>query len=253
MRTARKRSEADIYHVVARGAGRQIIFEDSADRKRFLNILDNALEESSVEILAWCLMSNHVHLLLHAPIESISAAMHRVLGSYALYFNAKSGRVGHLFQGRFSSEPIDSDSYLLTVIRYIHQNPVKAGLSSVLQWPWSSYAEYISEPIRCATVSLLDIFGGKEAFERFHMALANDQCLDISEGRSSTRGYSDEKAAILAQEVLGEIGLGDLKSLEPQERNQYLVRLRKVGLTIRQIERLTGIGRGTIQRVAGDR
>ena len=252
MRTARKMGESDVYHVVARGAGRQIIFEDDADRGRFLAALDRLLGDFPVELYAWCLMPNHVHLLLHAPLEVLSALMRRLLGSYALYFNAKSGRVGHLFQERFSSEPVDDDAYLLTVIRYIHQNPARAGISSVSSWPWSSYREYLGKPVRCSTEFPLAVFGGAEEFGRMHEVEVETRCLDVPEGRSATRGYPDERAAEMAREVLGDMPPSGLKALEVRERNEHLIRLKGLGLTIRQIERLTGIGRGTIQRVVSN-
>ena len=252
MRIARKIGESNVYHVVARGTGRQVIFEGDDDRRRFLSILDKALDEFDAELYAWCLMSNHVHLLLRAPIERLSALMRKLLGVYALYFNAKSGRVGHLFQERFSSEPVDSDAYLVTVIRYIHQNPVKAGLSDVAGWPWSSYREYFGGARRCSTSLPLALLGGEREFERFHEQEANDRCLDVPEGRSATRGYPDERAAEIAREVLDGLLPGELKTLEAPERNARLARLKAAGLTIKQIERLTGIGRGTVQRVVSN-
>ena len=248
MRTPRARCESNIYHVVARGTGRQVIFEGDADRDRFLAILDEALGAGEAELYAWCLMSNHVHLLLRAPVEVLSALMRRVLGSYALYFNAKSGRVGHLFQERFSSEPVEDDAYLLAVVRYIHRNPVKAGLSDVESWPWSSYGEYLGRKGPCSVEFPLSVFGGKDGFVAFHAAEGDEPCLDVIEGRSATRAMPDECAADIAREVLDGEDLDGLKALEPQARDAYLARLKQAGLTIRQIERLTGVGRGTVQR-----
>ena len=260
MRTPRERSIADIYHVVARGVGRQIIFECDEDRLGFLKAINRCFNEGGCTVYAWCLMSNHVHLLVKAPIEVLSAALARALSIYAIGFNSKYERVGHLFQDRFSSEPVNDDAYLLTVIRYIHQNPVKAGLSKIDGYPWSSYNEYIGWNSHAKSISApgftglceisfpLAIFGGIDAFKRFHAAGSNDSCLDVRSGRSATKPMPDELAIRMAREALGPVRLQDVKALEPYERNCALLKLRHAGLTVRQIERLTGIGRGIIQR-----
>lgn len=123
----RRECDSQIYHITARGVGRMNIFEDDDDRGEFLRLLSAALEATTVEAYAWCLMSNHVHLLLHGPLESISEAMRRTLGRYAVFFNKKHDHVGHLFQGRFFSVPVIDDPQLMELVRYIHQNPAHAG------------------------------------------------------------------------------------------------------------------------------
>lgn len=138
MRVARKQSEFDIYHVISRGTSQQIIFEDRADYEEFLKLLEAETKEGDFELYAWCLMSNHVHMLVHATLEVMALRMRRLLGTYAMYFNKKSGRVGHLFQDRFLSEPVYNDAHFLTLVRYIHQNPVKARIADVNQYQWSS-------------------------------------------------------------------------------------------------------------------
>lgn len=249
MRTPRQRSEQDIYHVISRGTGRQLIFEDDDDRRVFLQMLQSSLAASSVELYAWCLMGNHVHLLMHAPLSHISDCLKRLCGSYAQYFNRKSGRTGHLFQERFKSEPINDEGYLLTVIRYIHDNPSKAGVSSMQEYRWSSYQEYVHDPILCNTQLVLGIVGGVIPFITFHNNESGDTpCLDVSSGRNETRPMPDEIAREIADSVLGDGRLEGLKEAPINERRESLRLLKKSGLTVRQIERLTGIGRNTVQR-----
>ena len=248
MRTVRKQSKADIYHVVARGTGQQIIFEDDADYEKFLEFLRREIEAGEFELYAWCLMSNHVHMLVHATLETMALRMRRLLSRYAAYFNARTGRVGHLFQERFLSEPVDDDKYLLTLVRYIHQNPVKPGIARVDQYRWSSYQEYLQGHGISDVSFPLAVFGGVKEFERMHKNLLREvPCLDVGEERP-IRALPDEEALVLAQDLLGGVKLDLLKALPVGERNGYLGVLKRMGFSVRQIARLTGIGRGPIQR-----
>ena len=127
-RQARKKSESGIYHVMLRGINQQQIFEDSEDCDKFIQILQECKAVSGFKLFAYCLMGNHIHLLIKPEKEPLEQVFKRIGGRYVYWYNVKYQRVGHLFQDRFKSEPVEDDSYFLTVIRYIHQNPVKAGL-----------------------------------------------------------------------------------------------------------------------------
>ena len=116
-RQARKRSSSGIYHIMLRGINRQIIFEDREDYQRFFDTLKKYKAVSGYTIYAYCLMSNHVHILLKAGHEDLDLIIKRIAGSYVYWYNWKYGRVGHLFQDRFKSEPIETDEYFLTVLR----------------------------------------------------------------------------------------------------------------------------------------
>ena len=245
-RSARKQSESNIYHVIARGSGRCIIFEDDRDRNRFLEELVAAFAENGVELHAWCLMGNHYHLLVRADLEQLAMAMRRLDSSYALYFNKRHNRVGHLFQGRFKSEPIGEDEYYLTVLRYIHHNPQKAGICPANEYPWSSYREYIGDKGISETDLGLEMLGGVEAFVRFHEnsddAVA---CMDMGSGR---RFIEDDEAMAIAKAALPGMQVESIVSLGKSERNEAIRTLRAARLSIRQIERLTGISRSVIAR-----
>ncbi|WP_308160333.1 transposase [Bacillus sp. ISL-77] len=125
-RRARVKSGSGIYHIMLRGANRQEIFHDDADCLNFLDLLHKYKLKTKVKIYGWCLMSNHIHLLLREGNEDISTTMKRIGVSFVMYYNWKYGTSGHLFQDRFKSENVENDQYLLTVVRYIHQNPLKA-------------------------------------------------------------------------------------------------------------------------------
>ena len=243
-RLPRQYSESGFYHVMLRGNGKQIIFEDDADRRFFLKLLREKTEADGVAIIAWCLMSNHVHLLIDDPKGSISHVMHAVSTAYARHFNDKTGHLGAVFQGRFTSVPIADDNQLLQALRYIHENPAKAGVAAVSEYPWSSYGEYRGRPGIANTEIVLDMVGGTNGFLRF----CNDGQFGSYYFRSTSRA-SDEDALEVLRCTLGGIEPVDIKKMPKEQRNRALQSLRAAGLTVKQMQRLTGIGHNTISRV----
>ena len=124
---ARRESGSGVHHVTMRGAGRRRIFEDDRDRRYFVEGLRELVEKDRVELLAWCLMDNHVHMLAKADLLHLSKGLHRLATSYALFFNGRHGHVGPVFQDRFGSLPVETDEHLLMAMRYIHLNPLDLG------------------------------------------------------------------------------------------------------------------------------
>ncbi len=240
-RRARTASNSGYYHVVMRGIGKQILFEEKADYLRFLETLERYLSEEPFDVLAYCLMENHVHLLLHTQF-GLERIMKRIAGSYAYYFNSKYERSGHLFQDRFSSEPIDSDSYLLAVVRYIHNNPQKAGICARENYPWSSWQAYMGKAGFVSTRLILEMTNGQERFRVFSAGAEEVECLDISESKR----ISDNEALRIIKEELHLTSGTELQSMERRKRDDILKALKTRGLSVRQIERLTGINRGVI-------
>ena len=143
-RNPRPHSETGYYHVIARGNNKKNLFLEPADFEHYLGLLAQYLALSGVKLIHYCLMTNHVHLLLHSEIpEAISKMMHGLQRSYVLFFRKKYGWTGHLFQGRFKSLPIDKESYLLECGRYIERNPVRAKMvETPAEWNYSSYGAY---------------------------------------------------------------------------------------------------------------
>ena len=122
MSKSRAKSESNIYHVMARGDGRQIVFENDKDRKLFLALLRKQ-KAAGCTYFAWCLMDNHFHLVVQASLPVLSLMMQQIMSQYATSFNTRHQHTGHVFNQRFKSEPINDDSYFLTVVRYVHQKP----------------------------------------------------------------------------------------------------------------------------------
>lgn len=248
-RQARKKSASGIYHIMMRGINRQIIFNDNEDYLKFIHTLQKYKEKSEYEIYAYCLMGNHVHLLLKVGPEPLEQIMRRICGSYVYWYNAKYQRIGYLFQDRFKSEAVEDDSYFLTVLRYIHQNPVKAGLvNNIEQYQWSSMVDYRNKTETVNAGFVLKLFDDDRekaltSFFQFCIAGNDDQCLEMEEKQL----LSDQEAVNLIKKVCQIPNIMDLKKLDRVSRNKYLKELKEEHrLSIRQIERLTGINRGVI-------
>lgn len=247
-RIARQESPSSIYHVMNRGAGKQIIFEDDADKSFFVRKLAALLREHNADLLAWCLMDNHYHLLLRIEHDSLATIMHRLQTSYAGYFNRVHEHSGALFGSRFLSEPVDSDEYLLTVVRYIHENPVKAKIPAGLLYKWSSYSEYLGTARYISASLVLGMFGSRNALRTFHEAShAADHCLDFPDKPGPS--ITDDQAHAVIQELVGKDGELGVKALPKAERNRVLLDMRRHGLGVRQIQRLTGVPASVISRV----
>ena len=244
-RQARRKSESGIYHIMLRGINKQVIFEDEEDNFKFLETLKKYKAISGYKIFAYCLMSNHVHLLLKVEKEDIDLIIKRVASSYVYWYNWKYKRNGHLFQDRFKSEPVENDSYFLTVVRYIHQNPLKAGVcKSIDGYNFSSYNEYVKKADSVDTDFCLGIID-KEQFLDFNNEYNEDVCLEIE--KDNFRLTDDE-----AREIIFKISkcrtITQFQNLNIDKRDKCLKLLRVNGLSIRQISRLTGIGFNVVRK-----
>lgn len=128
-----------IYHIIARGNDKQQLFFDDYDYRLYLRLLDKSKQKNCVSVLNYCLMPNHVHMLVRPETDDLSKFMYFIQRHYALHFNFKHGRVGHVWQGRFKSLLVETDAYYQVCAEYIQENPIRAGLcSNPTDWPYSS-------------------------------------------------------------------------------------------------------------------
>ena len=140
-RRPREEHDGAIYHVFARGVNRVRIFVDDEDYRRYLGLLRATIEETKWNCLGFCLMPNHVHLLIETPQPNLGVGMQQLHGTYAQWFNERHKRVGHLFQDRYRAEPVADETYLAALVPYVAMNPVAAALCARPEdWPWSSHA-----------------------------------------------------------------------------------------------------------------
>jgi putative transposase len=157
------------YHIMNRGGRYKAIFEDRNDYSIFLDLLQETVEIFRIKVSAFCLMQNHYHLLIQTPEANISRSMRHINGVYTQRFNKIHGYDGHLFRGRYKSILIDADSYLLEVMRYIHRNPITAGLTKSLNYTWSSHKAYLSDSKKWNWVSrekILNMLSGNKALQK---------------------------------------------------------------------------------------
>jgi putative transposase len=251
-RTARRKSETGIYHIILRGINRQTIFKDKEDALQFLWTLEKYKQKSEFKLYAYCLMSNHVHLLLKEEKENLGMTMRRIGASYVYWYNWKHERCGHLFQDRYKSEPVEDDRYFLTVLRYIHQNPIKAGvINKITDYPWSSYREFIGQPKLVDTDFVFNLFDGnrekaKKQFKAFHAIEEKEVCLEVDEKKK----WKDQEAIELIKKVCQVNHSHELQNLDREKQNEYVKQLCTEGLSVRQISRITGISRWVIQKEA---
>ena len=285
-RTARKKSESGIYHVMLRGIDHREIFIDDEDCQRFLDALEQCVKDgpgntpgdgSSVPtsdtsdtgdgsavlagdrtdvtvpvssladrsnrpsvLFAYCLMGNHIHLLLREGAEGLSSFMKRVGVRYVYWYNWKYQRTGHLFQDRFRSEAVETDEYFLTALRYIYQNPVKAGLcEDIGGYRWSSYG--VLKPNKEWPLDPPEFTPELEAFLR---EPGEEVLLDMDrEGR-----VGDRDAGKLICELAGLQSSLDFVSLPTETQRQLILQLRDDRLSIRQLARLTGLSKGIVEK-----
>lgn len=285
-RTARKKSESGIYHVMLRGIDHREIFIDDEDCQRFLDALEQCVkggpgnapgdgfsvptpdtsdtgdgsavlagDRTDVTVpvssladrsnrpsvlFAYCLMGNHVHLLLREGAEGLSSFMKRVGVRYVYWYNWKYQRTGHLFQDRFRSEAVETDEYFLTALRYIYQNPVKAGLcEDIGGYRWSSYG--VLKPNKDWPLDPPEFTPELEAFLR---EPGEEVLLDMDrEGR-----VGDRDAGKLICELAGLQSSLDFVSLPTETQRQLILQLRDDRLSIRQLARLTGLSKGIVEK-----
>ena len=209
--------EGAVYHVTARGNERRAIFLDDGDRTRFLHVLSESVERFDVRLYLFCLMPNHIHLVVETPRANLGRFMHRLQTAYTVYFNHRHGRHGHLTQGRYGASLVEEDAYLLRLSRYVHLNPVftkpwrrRAACERVAflrRYPWSSYRSYIGKDRRLSFVDYEPILatveprrsGSAAAYRRFVEAGVSDVDAAFLEEAQASRlciGSADFRARV---------------------------------------------------------
>ncbi len=240
--------EGALYHVITRGNQKQQIFRGREDYERYLKILGDYKMWYDFALYAYVLMGSHVHLLVETKKTALSRVLQGINQSYTMYFNRRYVTVGHLFQGRYKAILCDQDSYLLSLVKYIHMNPIRAGVAKTPEaYPWSSHESYLwstkaremvdtelvlklfSEDLKKARRSYREYMGQRESLKREEVYATVDQRILGDEG--------------FVEKVIAKTGRRDVRG-----RRRHAYRLSDVGKTVEEVsgvslEQLRGKGR----------
>lgn len=243
-RLSRTISGSGVYHILFRGVNQQNIFEEASDYEKLKETILIVKEEMGFEIYAYCFMSNHVHIVLKEKnAGDISLIMKRILTKYARWYNIKYGRSGALIANRYKSVPIEIDEYFLQLIRYVHQNPVKAGIvNEIGEYPYSSYGEYIRVGELTNTTFLLEMISKKE-FVEYHKEIDNFE-FRVTDSKKKT----DEDVLMFLRKHYNIDNAKSIGKLPKVERDEILAEMKKT-YPVRQLQRITGVSRGVITKV----
>lgn len=235
--------------------GGQLIFESDEDRWEFLELMRDCCRDAQVTIVAWCLMSDYVDLVLLDYEDKMSAAMQRLLLTYARRFNKRTGRAGCLFRERFERRSLDTDWQVMEAIRSVCANPQVAGISLIERYPWSSFAEHLrAYDSDAADVTrgfsdpscVLELFGSAEGFIAYSLAMSDGgepALCDMKETEWERHAFADKMAKRLG------VPLNELKTVAPSRRDRIIFALHDGGYTVREVERYTGISKSTVSRI----
>ena len=254
-RLARSNSKirTNTYHILLRGINKQDIFIDKYDKDKFTKYLFETKEKYNYSIYSYVIMNNHVHLNIYDKEDSMSKIIHKLCTSYGMYFNKKYERVGHIFQNRFKSIGIDTEEYLLNLVRYIHRNPEKDGISKLNKYKWSSYNEYINNSKFITDIDfILDLFDEdrKKAIEKFvQYNQLVDRLHSDAEYEFESR-LSDEDANYCIKRILNIKNILEIQNYKKAKKCEMIYKISQIaGISSSQMVRLLGMSKRTIQRI----
>ena len=262
-RAPRHTTSTGIYHVMMRGINHQVIFEDTEDYQYFMECMerfgisydDEGLPAGqNCTYYAYCLMSNHFHLLLREREEKVGQTLKRIADAYVYYYNRKYMRSGHLFKERFRSEPVDTIHQFTALLSYIHRDPVKVGLAKRAgDYPYSSWGEYSGAVFPQARLCHVEAVLKQVPFERLNKLVCQSQPADIKimdiEDEKTLHRLSDAQVKELIAQHSGTANTSSFQHLDRLRQTEIIRLLRSQGASIRQLERLTGLSRGLIFRM----
>lgn len=254
-RQVRMESETGYYHVMMRGNNKEKIFREISDKQYFIEQLLH-VKDDKLFIVAYCIMDNHVHLLVNSHKESMVEAIKWVNIKFAGMYNYKYGRVGHVFQDRFRSEVIYSDNHLLRVMRYIHNNPIKAKMvPNILNYKWSSYKAYLAKEDKIINdqekeLVMAQFSNSMKQFEEFHFENELDEFLETKEDLERQR---EERAQEIINKYFEKYKVKEISELKNDKNviEEIIIEILKGSkLTHRRISEITGITRGIIHSIS---
>ena len=249
-RKARKKSSLGIHYVIVRGPRGSRVLGDFTEKVKYLESIERYHAEGSVKLFAYCILDNEVHLLLEEEEENVSQFMKRVGISYVRWYNRENKRSGALFRDRYASSPIEDPASCIQMIRRIHQLPVLSGYVPHMEdYPFTSYRAYLYEHRGVDRDELVDRLGDWD-YRRF----MNGERGRLVAEAPVLYGRSDNEVGLIIRGRMGGDDPDRLRTLPGPLRNRLLEQLRfEDNISISQLARVTGIGRGVIQRIKPDK
>lgn len=259
-RLQRNRSKSGYYHIMLRGNEKKSIFLCDDDKLRFVETVCRMKQDNRFKLYAFCLMDNHVHMLISEEDEDIAKVNKRITVSYVSYFNKKYKRVGHLFQDRYKSEVVTEDNYILTLARYIHQNPLKACVVKDLKdYKWSSYHGYLNENDFTAQIIDTEFILGmlsenkntaKSLFISYMNKENDEDFMDIGEDRVI---MEENEAVMLYRNMLLARGLLSGSGTKVEIPKDLLIEYKKeTNFSTRKISTIVGLNKDKLGRILKD-
>lgn len=255
-RQARKISPTGYYHIMMRGNNKEKIFIKANQKLYFIELMKKLGTEEAIEIAAYCLMDNHVHIVVKGEVDDLSTIIKRINIKYAMKYNKETNRIGHVFQDRYKSEVVADEPYLLQVVRYVHNNPVKAKIiNNSKEYKWSSYREYISGKINVISQKqrdfIIGFFSDKlDLFKKFHQEEDRMEYIDTKEEIKHNRM---ETAQRKIADYYTSKGMNSTKQIykNPVYLEELIIKLlEETRLSHRQIARLLEVNNNIVHKIS---
>ena len=232
----REEYKGGIYHVIARGNNKEYIFKENIDKGYFIKLIKETIKGMGYQVFGYALMDNHYHLMIQTHDKKLQEIMHQINNKYSKYFNIKYERVGHVFQGRYKALLVQDETYLVGLLRYVHQNPIKAGLcKAAKEYRWSSDYFYRNNDDSFININIiLDMIDmdRKLAMKRYAEVMLEEDEQDYEKGKligeeayqlmcSSRRGTVEKKRL---DEILFDTGISleDFEAIKSGSRKRSL-------------------------------
>lgn len=248
----RKFSTSNVYHIIIKGNNDSDIFYDDMDRKIFIEKVNLTKKEFKYKVYAYCLMSNHVHMVIEVPRENLSKAIQSLTIRYVSYFNKKYDRKGPFVQNRFKSKNIENQKYFLEVCRYVHRNPEKAGIEYTFKYKWSSYQEYIGKEIIIDKKTLMYYLNNNiEEFIKYTNKTENiDEIMNLADFELSSKLDDGEVIGIILKRVNLKTIDEAIKFFKEKENKKQIINLKDIkGITINQLSRIIRVDKRIISKI----
>lgn len=246
-------SSTGIYHIILRSVNQHIIFEEDSDYQKFLYILSDCKTKYDIDIFAYCLMDNHIHLLLYSMPDSLSSFFQSLGTRFARWYNTKYLRSGHLFQDRFYSSVVEDVPHYLSTLVYIHNNPVKANIcQNPSEYRWSSYNAFYGQKNPLINISFShDIAGSKDLLITYFSKHCDGEASEYfyKDHLEVTHHLTDDQALQIFKAITKLSSASEVQFLPKRIRNDYIRSLKQNRLTQKQIARLMDVSITTVKRI----